>query len=1279
MASTTEIERLLVSIVGDSSQYEAALQRAIRATENFRQDAGRAMARLGAMVAAPIVGFGNDAVQSFSKFDQAMTEATAIMTVTEKQIERMRDTALTLSTRGPQGADKLAKAFYYLASAGLNTEQAISTLPVIQRFATAGMFDLERATSLAADAQSALGLRSKNIQENLSNLTHITDVLVGANILANATTEDFSKSITTKFGSALKSVNKDIVEGAAVLAAYADQGIKARLAGETGFRLIRMLGKAATEHKPVHEALGVKVFSDKPGEIGKMRHLADIVQDFEKLLIPMSDELRTTTLAQLGFEARVQASILPLLGASERIREYERRLQGMNDISKEVSEKQLKSFNSQMQIARNNLNLIGIEIGEIVAPALRIMAAALGDVAAWFRNLDPETKRWIVTISAVVATVGSLLVAFSALRIIGGFLAPSVLGFSYMLGTIIGIVPLIGLMRAGLLGVASAARSASAAVTMIDRAYANVVTAIVYTPRMLVGGVVTGFMAVLQAVRWVVGSLKIAVLYSFTWAASLRTAAGWGITLKGIFSGIWSVLSNLPGLLLSIPRLLSLITIPLTLISGLATAAATAVGVLMGAVTLVGVGIAAVLVADWVESVGGLAKAWELVKKKAVEFWEWMRPIRQALRSLFGALWEAGVAVWERLRRYIAGVFGDVVQGANTSWEDVRKGAVTAVIAMEFAVRNYGQVWEFVLAGIKLSVVTFANNFGSIIMAVVKLAISLFGVLVSAIVSLFQSIDWEVLWDGLAGGARAAARAAWDAVVNPFEERKFTGPETDRMKKFLSEQSADKFRKKYAELSPEDRRNTKLVDLLSRQNMQEHDARLATLRRTPARIWEEMKVWKSGKMAADIKADTAPAVAAFQKFGEDMEKIWNEIGDPDKTPPFEKRLREEFNLRKKELGQSFEEFRKQKLQQFLDQDVEEHEALVLKLRLEGALENQEALYKKMEQTGEHLGEGLAAGFGKEIHKLDASLVDSAEGVSRYFEYVRNLEQERSTPARLAMAEEIRLKRMSLELDREMAEAQTRKEIAKAQAEYAKIPVPNVSPEDLKKPGFYEGFKRRDADAVSKGPAGGLPDLAKIVRDQQKMYQRIAEQLPYVVKPQVVEALEDYPPNPKGPVEKLTPQEERELEEQERKRRGPGRPESLPPDFEDFKASLLIELLRGLKTETPRVELPEPDEVFKKAPVRPAEIDWFKLPEAIREPRGGQDRRPVPELLPPPNVEEARNGLPGRDRSDPVNVRVVGEKRDGEVTMITLLGQIRDALFGIAKRPVPEKTPAELGR
>src|SRR6056297_3369167 len=200
----------------------SGIKKAVGNLSGLEKAALQATGALAALGAAGAVA----AVREFAKFDAKMTESVAIMgNVSDALREDLASAAREVAQQTAFSAEQAAESFYFLASAGLDAEQSIAALPQVAAFAQAGMFDMATATDLATDAQSALGLTSNDAAENLDNLTRVTDVFVKANTLENTTVEQLATALTTKAGNALKTVGKDIEEGAAALAVFADQGI----------------------------------------------------------------------------------------------------------------------------------------------------------------------------------------------------------------------------------------------------------------------------------------------------------------------------------------------------------------------------------------------------------------------------------------------------------------------------------------------------------------------------------------------------------------------------------------------------------------------------------------------------------------------------------------------------------------------------------------------------------------------------------------------------------------------------------------------------------------------------------------------------------------------------------------------------------------------------------------------------------------------------------------------------------------------------------------------
>ncbi len=391
----------------------------------------------------PLLVIGAAVTKIGADFDEAFTTSTAIMgDLSDAMRKELRNAAIEASKVVDFSAKKMAGAYFFLASAGKTAAQSIGLLPLVAKFAQAGAFDLARATDLLTDAQSALGLSSKNTAEDMTNMTRVSDVLVKANTLANATVAQFSESLTNKAGAALRILGKEIEEGVAVLAVFADQGLKGAASGEALNIVMRDLQRSSLKNKKAFEVAKVAVFDQN----GEMRNMADIITDLDSLLAGMSDEQRRATLTTLGFQDKSIASTMALLGNADAIRTYETELRRAAGITDEVAKKQLNTFWKQLGLLKNRLIAVALqgkgfaEIGnDVLLPMLEKVVSVLEKVNKWWNDLDDTTRRTAKGFIVLAAAIGPVV-----------FLVGKLITFSKIL------VPLLAVLRTGTLSWAGA-------------------------------------------------------------------------------------------------------------------------------------------------------------------------------------------------------------------------------------------------------------------------------------------------------------------------------------------------------------------------------------------------------------------------------------------------------------------------------------------------------------------------------------------------------------------------------------------------------------------------------------------------------------------------------------------------------------------------------------------------------------------------------------------------------------------------------------------------------
>lgn len=358
-----------------------------------------------------VAGIGAASVKAFAEFDAAMNESMAIMgNVSDTMRKEMSDAAREVAKTTTFSASQAAEAFYFLASAGLDAEQAVSAMPTVAKFAQAGMFDLATATEFLSDAQSALGLRSDDAATNLANLNKVADVLVKGNILANASVEQLSESLTNKAAASMRAFNIPLEEGVAVLATFAAQGIKGSEAGTVFNAVLRGLSQGVIRNGDEFARMNIEVYDAQ----GNLNNLADIIGDMESALAGMSAEEQRAALTRLGFTEETLAGTLALLGNSEAIRQYEADLLKAGGTTEEVANKQLESLMAQFTLLKNSIIDVGLTIGEQLEPTFSTFVTAMGPVVEQIgAALVPAFDELIVFVQAVVEQLPALITALT--------------------------------------------------------------------------------------------------------------------------------------------------------------------------------------------------------------------------------------------------------------------------------------------------------------------------------------------------------------------------------------------------------------------------------------------------------------------------------------------------------------------------------------------------------------------------------------------------------------------------------------------------------------------------------------------------------------------------------------------------------------------------------------------------------------------------------------------------------------------------------------------------
>lgn len=250
------------------ASYRRTLNKAMKNLDSLETTGRRVATGVAtAFAAVNITRLAEDAVSTYSEFEQAMKNTAAIANATVSDYEKMEDAARAAGRATTMTATESAEAMGYMALAGWNAEESVSGLMPVLKLAEATGAELQQTSDLVTDSMSALGLKVKDISTYLN-------MLVAGNNNANTTAIMLMQSLT-KTGGAAKVLDASLEDTITAVGILANNGTKAE---EAGTAMNSMLTRIATNSKALDalDQIGVKIFDAQGNFIGLKNTLVEI-------------------------------------------------------------------------------------------------------------------------------------------------------------------------------------------------------------------------------------------------------------------------------------------------------------------------------------------------------------------------------------------------------------------------------------------------------------------------------------------------------------------------------------------------------------------------------------------------------------------------------------------------------------------------------------------------------------------------------------------------------------------------------------------------------------------------------------------------------------------------------------------------------------------------------------------------------------------------------------------------------------------------------------------
>jgi TP901 family phage tail tape measure protein len=366
-----------------------------------------------------IANFVKDSIQSFLEFDQSLNRSIAIMGVAGDALrDKLGAASLELSKELNIAATEINEAYYHLASSGMSAVAALKAIPIVATFAKAGLIDTATAAKDLQTALHSMGYDSKDAGENMAGMARIADVVTRASKTSLGTIGELTIALNNKAGPAFRQLGKDVEEAMAGLAVLANQGRTGVVAGERLAMFIRSVSNAAITHKQAWKEAGVEIFD----ATGKMKSLADIVQELTDYLGKLSPRAQNVAIMHLGMQQRTIDATKAFLGQADTIRELTREYENASGWTEKIAMRNMRSMAEQVGSATKRITAARIELGESFVPILNDLFGTLGDENGGVIGSIRSFGHWIERNHEVISefVTGAIWLLINGMRLVFG-------------------------------------------------------------------------------------------------------------------------------------------------------------------------------------------------------------------------------------------------------------------------------------------------------------------------------------------------------------------------------------------------------------------------------------------------------------------------------------------------------------------------------------------------------------------------------------------------------------------------------------------------------------------------------------------------------------------------------------------------------------------------------------------------------------------------------------------------------------------------------------------
>lgn len=662
-------------------------------------------------VTTVIGGVGVAAVKTAADFDSAMSQVAAVSGATGKDFDTLKNKAREMGAKTKFSATEAAEAMNYMAMAGWKTEDMLDGIEGVMNLAAASGEDLATTSDIVTDALTAFGLSAKDSG-------HFADILAAAS--SNANTNVSMMGETFKYcapiAGALGFSAEDTAEAIGLMT---NAGIKSSQAG-TALRTI--MNNLAGDVKISGKAIGDITIATTNAD-GSMRDLSDILADCRSAFGNLTESEKAQAAESLVGK-NAMSGFLALMNAGQGdIDKLSSAIDNCDGSAEKMAMTMQNNLAGQLTILKSQLQELAISFGDILMPAIRSIVSNLQGFVDKLNGMDEGTKRTIVTIALLVASIGPLLVIIgTAISKIGvamqGFVKLAN-GISKLKIAIQGGTGVLGKLGAALGGISAPVLAVVAVIAVLVAAFVHLWKTNEGFRDAIIGtwnrikDTISGFC------QGIVDRLN-ALGFQFTDIVDV---------LKTVWDGFCQVLAPIfEGVFNNIANILSTVT-----------------GVITGILDV----FIGIFTGNWSQAWNGVkdifSSIWNGISSFFTNILNVIKGVADVVLGWFGTSWNE---VWTNIKTFFEGIWNGIATFFTTIWETLKNVVTVGIMAIGSILSAAFDIitlpFRFIWENCKGIIISVWDAIKSKVTAVIHAMASVISTVMNAIKTVFSTV-WNAI------------------------------------------------------------------------------------------------------------------------------------------------------------------------------------------------------------------------------------------------------------------------------------------------------------------------------------------------------------------------------------------------------------------------------------------------------------------------------------------------------------------------------------------------------